>query len=84
MDPDTADQIRHRLRAVREATGMAMLYTSHNMREMEEMCDRIIFLYQGRILMTGTPKELVDTQGAEDLEALFLQIARGQVKGADR
>ncbi|MNL89549.1 hypothetical protein D3C87_2199380 [compost metagenome] len=54
------------------------------MREMEEMCDRIIFLYRGRILMTGTPKELVDNQGAEDLEALFLQIARGQIQGADR
>jgi ABC-2 type transport system ATP-binding protein len=81
LDPDTADQIRGRLKAARSETGMAMLYTSHNMREMEEMCDRIIFLYQGKILLTGTPQELVTEQGAEDLEALFLQIARGQLKG---
>jgi ABC-type multidrug transport system ATPase subunit len=52
------------------------------MREMEEMCDRIVFLYQGRILLEGTPRDLVLDAGAEDLEALFLQIARGQVKGA--
>ncbi|MNL85949.1 hypothetical protein D3C87_2144530 [compost metagenome] len=52
------------------------------MREMEEMCDRIIFLHQGRILLTGTPQELVTAQGAEDLEALFLAIARGHLKGA--
>jgi ABC-2 type transport system ATP-binding protein len=84
LDPDTADQVRGRLKEARRDAGMAMLYTSHNMREMEEMCDRIIFLYKGRILMTGTPKELVDTQGAEDLEALFLQIARGQIQGADQ
>jgi ABC-2 type transport system ATP-binding protein len=82
LDPDTADQVRHRLKAVREATGMAMLYTSHNMREMEEMCDRIIFLYRGRILLTGTPQALVADQGAEDLEGLFLQIARGHHPGA--
>lgn len=83
LDPDTADQIRHRLKTARETTGMAMLYTSHNMREMEEMCDRIIFLYRGRILLTGTPKELVADQGAEDLEGLFLQIARGHHKGSN-
>jgi ABC-2 type transport system ATP-binding protein len=84
LDPDTADQVRGRLKEARRNAGMAMLYTSHNMREMEEMCDRIIFLYKGRILLTGTPKELVDTQGAEDLEALFLQIARGQIQGAEQ
>ncbi|MFP5503962.1 MAG: ABC transporter ATP-binding protein [Candidatus Sericytochromatia bacterium] len=84
LDPDTADRMRTYLKGVRDRTGLSMLYTSHNMREMEIMCDRIIFLHQGRILLTGTPEELVTESGAEDLEALFLAIARGERAGGQR
>ncbi|HEY9721428.1 MAG TPA: ABC transporter ATP-binding protein [Oscillatoriaceae cyanobacterium] len=80
LDPDTADRMRQHLKRVREERGLAMLYTSHNMREMEEMCDRLIFLYKGRILLEGTPREVIAEHGAEDLESLFLAIARGQVE----
>jgi ABC-2 type transport system ATP-binding protein len=76
LDPDTADRVRQHLREVRERTGLAMLYTSHNMREMEELCDRLVFLHQGKILFEGTPKEVLAERGEKDLEALFLAVAR--------
>lgn len=53
-----------------------MLYTSHNMREMEEMSDRIIFLQRGKIVAEGTAQEIVRTYGQADLEEVFLTIAR--------
>ena len=81
LDPDTADRMRAHLKRVRDAHGLAMLYTSHNMREMASMCDRLIFLHRGRILLSGRPDELVRDAGAEDLEALFLSIARAQPGG---
>ena len=46
------------------------------MREMEEMCDRILFLNKGRIIAEGTPKELIDLFGKENLEEVFLKVAR--------
>ena len=79
LDPETADRLRNHLLEIRRQSGLAMLFTSHNMREMELMCDRLIFIHRGRILLTGTPSELLREQGAEDLEALFLAIARGQM-----
>jgi ABC-2 type transport system ATP-binding protein len=48
------------------------------MREMEELCDRILFLNKGRIIAVGTPKELIDQFGKENLEEVFLKVAREQ------
>jgi ABC-2 type transport system ATP-binding protein len=81
LDPDTADRIRTYLKQVRMDTGISMLYTSHNMKEMHEVCDRIVFLDRGKILLVGTPDEVIKEQGVEDLEALFLAIARRQREG---
>jgi len=55
---------------------VSMLYTSHNMREMEEMSDRIIFLQRGKIIAQGTAKEITARFGQTDLEEVFLKIAR--------
>ncbi len=77
LDPDMAEKTRRLLRDVRAQEHTAMLYTSHNMREMEQMCDRILFLHRGRIIAAGTPREVLSAYGEEDLEALFLRIARG-------
>ena len=77
LDPDMAEKTRRLLRDVRAQEHTTMLYTSHNMREMEQMCDRILFLHQGRIIAAGTPREVLSAYGEEDLEALFLRIARG-------
>lgn len=76
LDPDIAHKIRALLQDVRRSTGLSMLYTSHNMREMEEMSDRIIFLQRGDIVAEGTAQEIVKKFGQADLEEVFLKLAR--------
>jgi len=76
LDPDIAHKIRALLKEERRSSGLSMLYTSHNMREMEEMSDRIIFLQKGRIVAEGTAQEIVRRFGEEDLEEVFLTLAR--------
>jgi len=79
LDPDIADKTRSMLKAIRAQSGLTILYTSHNMREMEEMSDRIIFLNKGEIISTGTPAEILKRFQGEDLEEVFLKVARGKV-----
>ncbi|GKS59149.1 hypothetical protein YTPLAS18_26760 [Nitrospira sp.] len=76
LDPDIAHKVRAVLRHVQRSTGLSMLYTSHNMREMEEMSDRIIFLQRGRIVAEGTARSIVEKFGQGDLEEVFLKLAR--------
>ncbi|HEU4684301.1 MAG TPA: ABC transporter ATP-binding protein [Nitrospira sp.] len=76
LDPDIAHKIRALLKEERRSAGLSMLYTSHNMREMEEMSDRIIFLQRGKIVAEGTAQEIVARFGQADLEEVFLKIAR--------
>jgi ABC-2 type transport system ATP-binding protein len=78
LDPDIADKTRSMLKAIRAESGLTILYTSHNMKEMEEMSDRIIFLDKGRIISTGTPAEIMKRFQGEDLEEVFLKVARGK------
>ncbi|HEY9899014.1 MAG TPA: ABC transporter ATP-binding protein [Pantanalinema sp.] len=81
LDPDVADRIRHLLLRIREERKLSILFTTHNLREMEMMADRVIFLNQGKILASGSPAEIVARFSAEDLEAVFLKVARGEVEG---
>ncbi len=76
LDPDIAQKIRALLKEERRSSGLSILYTSHNMREMEEMSDRIIFLQRGKIVAEGTAQEIVARFGQEDLEEVFLKLAR--------
>ena len=76
LDPDIAHKIKAFLKEYRDTSGLSMLYTSHNMREMEEMSDRIIFLQHGKIVAQGTAREVIDQYGQDDLEQVFLKIAR--------
>ncbi|HJT20970.1 MAG TPA: ABC transporter ATP-binding protein [Nitrospira sp.] len=78
LDPDIAHKIRALLKEERRSAGLSILYTSHNMREMEEMSDRIIFLQRGKIVAEGTAQEIVARFGQADLEEVFLKIARDQ------
>ncbi|MFQ5586176.1 MAG: ABC transporter ATP-binding protein [Thermodesulfobacteriota bacterium] len=78
LDPDMADKTRRLLRWIRDERGISIIYTSHNMREMEEMSDRLIFLDRGRIIAEGRPDRLLDTFAGKDLEELFLKVARGE------
>lgn len=58
LDPDIAAKMRELLQHIRTDRGLSMLYTSHNMAEIEEMCDRVIFLSHGQIVANDTPKKL--------------------------
>jgi ABC-2 type transport system ATP-binding protein len=53
-----------------------MIYTSHNMQEVEQMCDRVIFLAEGRMVMQGPPAEVIKQSRSKSLEDLFIAIAR--------
>jgi ABC-2 type transport system ATP-binding protein len=77
LDPDIGDRVRALLLRVVRDSGRAMLITSHNMREIERMCDRVHFVAAGRIVATGSAGELADRYGVDDLEAVFLRVARG-------
>ncbi|MGN9844070.1 ABC transporter ATP-binding protein [Nonomuraea sp. H19] len=77
LDPDAGDRIRGLLSSLARENGSAMLITSHNMREVERMCDRIHFMSDGVIVAAGSAAELAGHYGAEDLEEVFLKVARG-------
>ncbi len=76
LDPDIADKVRSIIRQYRDDHKATILYTSHNMRDVEEVCDRVVFLHQGKIIYTGTPDEMVNHFEKENLEDVFIQIAR--------
>ncbi|MDE2041318.1 MAG: ABC transporter ATP-binding protein [Patescibacteria group bacterium] len=76
LDPDIADRTRKLLVRIKNERGLTMLYTSHNMEEIEEICDRVIFISKGKLRDDGRPKELVAKYGRKDLNEVFLTIAR--------
>jgi ABC-2 type transport system ATP-binding protein len=76
LDPDIADKTRKLLSDKKDRDNISILYTSHNMKEMEDLCDRLIFLDHGRIITSGTPKDIIKNFGGVTLEEVFLKIAR--------
>lgn len=76
LDPDIASKVRDRLHALQKERQVTMIYTSHNMREVELMCNRLIFLAKGKIVMTGTPDKILAQANSASLEDLFIAIAR--------
>lgn len=83
LDPDTADWVRERLEAYREASNAAVLLASHNMLEVERLADRVIILNKGKIQAEGSPEHLKDEFGHDNLEAVFLDIVRGNGEGQE-
>lgn len=76
LDPDIVNKIKSFLKEYQRSEGLSILYTSHNMREMEEMSDRIIFLQRGKIVAEGTAPQIIQQYGQRDLEEVFLKLAR--------
>ena len=76
LDPDIADKVRRTLARIQEERGLTILYTSHNMAEVERMCDRVIFLKEGRIVTQGTPAQVAAQTSSTSLEEVFLAVAR--------
>jgi ABC-2 type transport system ATP-binding protein len=77
LDPDIADKVRGILRRIQRERGIAILYTSHNMRDIEEVCDRVIFMHKGRVVASGTPTEVLAGFKENSMENVFIRIVRG-------
>jgi ABC-2 type transport system ATP-binding protein len=78
LDPDTADWVRERLERFRVENDATVLLASHNMTEVERLCERVIIMKKGRIEDDDTPQRLLDRYGRETLEEVFLDVARGR------
>ena len=78
LDPDTADWVRARLEAYRRDNHATILLASHNMNEVERLCERVIIMKQGRIEDDDAPAHLLARYGRETLEDVFLDVVRGR------
>jgi ABC-2 type transport system ATP-binding protein len=76
LDPSSARDIRAKIREFTTQGTVGVLWTSHNMYEVQEVCDRVLFLSHGKILLEGNPKTLPREHGKETLEELFITVAR--------
>jgi len=76
LDPSKAREIRAQIRALARRDGVGVLWTSHNMYEVQEVCDRVLFLSRGSILLEGDPRMLPQQHGKSSLEDLFVSVAR--------
>ncbi len=75
LDPDIADQVRRGVERLCVETGAALLVTSHNMTDVERVCERVVFLAAGKVVADGTPAEVARRFGKGDLEQVFLHLA---------
>ncbi|MET9604998.1 ABC transporter ATP-binding protein [Streptomyces sp. NPDC006512] len=75
LDPDIALRVRTALLSLSAEQGTALLVTSHDMVEVERLCERVMFLHGGRIAADGTPAEVAHRFGRADLEGVFLHLA---------
>ena len=83
LDPDTADWVRSYLKDYQHETHATILLASHNMGEVERLCDDVVLLQAGRVFDRGSPRELIERFGREDMEEVFLDMARGRGRGLD-
>ena len=76
LDPNVASEIRDIICTFAKTESVGVLWTSHNMYEVEKVCDRVLFLSHGKILLKGDPKALPAEYGEKNLEDLFIALAR--------
>jgi ABC-2 type transport system ATP-binding protein len=76
LDPDSADYVRGYLETYQAGSGATILLASHNMSEVERLCDDVIILRAGKIVDRGTPRSLLDRYGRQNMEEVFIDIAR--------
>jgi ABC-2 type transport system ATP-binding protein len=85
LDPHAAARMRETIIAVQRDSGMAVLYTSHNMAEVEQVCSRIVFLHRGRVIAAGSPIEvsrsiLRTNVNGPALQEVYQHVAAGRVR----
>ncbi|MGK9169464.1 ABC transporter ATP-binding protein [Inquilinus limosus] len=78
LDPDTGDWVRGMLERYRAERGATILLASHNMAEVERLCDHVLMMKAGKIVDQGSPGQLIARYGRTDLEEVFLDIARSR------
>ena len=83
LDPDTGDWVRSWLEKYRAETGCSILLASHNMGEVERLCGNVLMMKAGRLVDQGSPAELLRRYGRDDLEEVFLDVARGRGQAAE-
>ncbi|WP_315756844.1 MULTISPECIES: ABC transporter ATP-binding protein [unclassified Bradyrhizobium] len=82
LDPDTADWVRGHLDSYRKRRGATVLLASHNMLEVERLCDRVIIMKRGRIEDDDSPAQIMARYNRSTLEDVFLDVARGRDREA--
>jgi ABC-2 type transport system ATP-binding protein len=82
LDPDTADWVRSRLERYRSERYATILLASHNMPEVERLCDNVVMMKEGKIVDQGAPSELIARYGRQTMEDVFLDVARGRDREA--
>jgi len=82
LDPSTAQIIRAQIKSLATEGRCGILWTSHNMNEVETVCDRVLFLSRGKILLEGDPRSLPAEHGSASLEDLFIRVAREPLAAA--
>ena len=75
LSPDVSIWIRERLKNYRDQTGATILFASHDMREVEMLCDRVLIMNQGSLIDQGSPGELMEKYQRESLEEVFLSVS---------
>lgn len=80
LDPDLADKVRKVLTQIKQENDMTVLTTSHNMLDVAELCDRIVFMHKGAIVSEGSSDEIMSEHGTDSLEDVFIKIARTKTK----
>ena len=78
LDPDIGDFVRSYIQDYRSKNQVTILLASHNMNEVERLCDSIIMMKKGKIIDRGTCKEIIKKHGRNNLEETFLKLARSK------
>ena len=78
LDPDIADKVRKILCRVQRERKIGILYTSHNMRDIEEVCDRVLFIHHGKVVAEGSPEDVARNSAHGSLEEMFIHLARSK------
>jgi len=78
LDPEKAEMIRAKLLSIQKKRQLGILYTSHNMHEVEQVCSRIQFIHHGKTRAVGTPAEVLIQFQSKNLEEVFIKLVRGE------
>ncbi|HTL69709.1 MAG TPA: ABC transporter ATP-binding protein [Candidatus Eisenbacteria bacterium] len=76
LDPEMADTVRRTLKKIQKEARLGILYTSHNMPEVEALCDRVLFIHEGRTIVQGPPAEVMRHFESASLDEVFIKIVR--------